>query len=194
MQPEPNLWTQGRYHYHGYPWKLIDYVVKKIPGKPTYLLGYAADGYPIYTPWNHDTAYDSGYILRPGPRGNLTGTGKHPDGHYDGTFVQDYHYNPHAKLQMVKNEVMAKGNYAWIVTPHQIQHNKLVILDARNGPWAKTPEYPNGIFMYVLTTDWPFIPRYFANWPSTSFKQLIPPERSQLYNCGELHKYKGHVY
>lgn len=196
LQPQPG--TAGRYHYHGYPFALVEKLMKDKPGKPTYLLGYSADGFPIYAPWNGSVGFVSGYILTPDARGrgDKTGTGKHPDGFYDGTFIQDYDYNPTAKLQFVKN-VVAKGvTYHGVITPWHIQTGNYRILDHRNGIWGPTPEYPNGTYYYVITTDWPYIPRWFAAWPDDTFKQLIPPERMNLYKlaCGSLHKYKNIAY
>jgi hypothetical protein len=67
----------GAYHYHGLPTGLIEEL-----GAPA-LVGWAADGFPIYV----DPALDSSWVLRAGER--PSGSGE-PGGAYDGTFVADY--------------------------------------------------------------------------------------------------------
>ena len=46
-------------------------------------------------------------------------------------------------------------------------------LDEANGRIGVTPEFPNGTYYYVLTEDFPGIPRYLAGTPSNDFK-LMP--------------------
>ena len=53
-----------------------------------------------------------------------------PNGTYDGTYVQDYEQIP------TQSE-----------------------LDECGGRYGVTPEYPNGIYYYVLTDNWPYVPR-----------------------------------
>lgn len=69
----------GAYHYHGIPEGLI----RNFSGRSSaHLVGYAADGFGIYT----DPNVHSGYRLKSGLRPSG------PGGRYDGTFVQDYEY------------------------------------------------------------------------------------------------------
>ena len=42
-------------------------------------------------------------------------------------------------------------------------------LDEFNGSYVVTPEYPNGIYYYIITDDFPGIPRYFKGIPSDDF-------------------------
>ena len=42
-------------------------------------------------------------------------------------------------------------------------------LDEANGRVAVTPEYPDGTYLYVLTDDFPVIPRLFAGTIDPSF-------------------------
>jgi hypothetical protein len=134
----------GKYHYHGLPVPLLQQLAT--PGQPT-LLGYAADGYPIYGPRGYRDPEDpdsglvelsSSYRVRDGrrPAGNDS-----PGGRYDGTFVADYEF------------VEGSGD-----------------LDRFNGRTGVTPEYPDGTFHYVLTTDYPFVPRLFHGSPDRSFQ------------------------
>lgn len=136
----------GAYHYHGLPMGLLNslnYRSKMV------LLGWAADGYPIYGPYCYAIAGDarsglkelkSSYRLKSGsrPSGN-----NGPGGQYDGSFAQDYEYVPH-----------------------------LGDLDEYNGRVGVTTEFPEGTFYYVVTSNWPFIPRKFKGEPDPSFRKL----------------------
>ncbi len=42
-------------------------------------------------------------------------------------------------------------------------------LDAANGRFGVTPEYPNGTVCYVVTNEYPFISRLFRGRPDRSF-------------------------
>lgn len=138
----------GAYHYHGTPTAIVDGSLSQHSS----LLGYAADGFPIYYKYVYSNAMNSGsgiiaatssYRLKSGSRpGNGTTA---PNGSYDGTYVQDYEY------------VAGLGT-----------------LDDCNGRFGVTPEYPNGTYYYVITDDFPFIPRFFRGTPDSSFK-LGPP-------------------
>ena len=139
----------GAYHYHGLPTGLIAKLQKK--GAMT-MLGYAADGFPIYSNWGYSDANDlksplrklrSSYRLKEGqrPDGN-----DGPGGAYDGTFTVDWEY------------VKGEGD-----------------LDAYNGRTGVTPEYPQGTFYYVLTDEFPFIPRQYYGTPDASFQKGPPP-------------------
>lgn len=132
----------GAYHYHGIPTPLMR------EDRPT-LLGYAADGYPIYGPLGYEDPGDSTSALitlesswqlkqqdRPSPPAG-------PGGTPDGRFTADWEF------------VAESGD-----------------LDRLNGRFAVTPEYPNGVYHYVLTASFPHIPRGFAGTPDISFRRL----------------------
>lgn len=130
----------GAYHYHGLPNKLIQKM--SLIGRPV-LVGYAADGFPIYGPIGYANANDkssrlielhSSYRIRSGLRPDG------PRGTFDGTFVQDYEF------------VDGNGD-----------------LDECNGRFGVTSEFPNGTYYYVITSTFPFIPRYFRGTPDPSF-------------------------
>ena len=48
--------------------------------------------------------------------------------------------------------------------------NTLGSLDEANGRNGVTPEYPKGTYYYIITEDFPSIPRYFRGNPSDDFK------------------------
>lgn len=159
--------TQGRqgiYHYHGLPTGLLWDLKVASPGRPMYLLGFAADGFPIYGPECAADATDlksptrrlrSSYRLREGKRKDG------PGGRYDGQFVEDFVYDP------------AWGD-----------------LDECNGRTGPTPEHPDGTYYYVITDEFPFVPRLQRGQPDPSFKHGPPPGVSPPLPS-ELAAYKG---
>lgn len=48
-------------------------------------------------------------------------------------------------------------------------------LDEANGRFGVTPEFPQGTYHYVLTENFPFIPRQFKGTPDSSFFRRGPP-------------------
>ncbi|MEM9823123.1 MAG: YHYH protein [Bacteroidota bacterium] len=129
----------GQYHYHGIP---INYFTDSLAIDGTThspLVGYAADGFPIYykyaytdanNPNSGISAFSSGHTLK---TGNRLGDGiTAPDGAYDGFYIEDYEFtDPDGPL------------------------------DECNGRFGVTPEYPEGTYYYLMTDNWPFIPRCF---------------------------------
>ena len=144
----------GAYHYHGLPDELLA-AVKLSPRKHSSLIGWAADGYPIYAIYGFAQAEDasskiralqSSYRLK---RGSRPAGPREPGGHYDGTFVADYEY------------VTGLGD-----------------LDECNGRFGITPDFPQGTYAYFLTSGWPVIPRCFRGTPSRSFRdRRLGPRR-----------------
>jgi hypothetical protein len=117
MSPSANFGTDGhnahtqpdgRYHYHGDPLAMY--------GEATLVssvVGFAADGYPIYGPYFSDGTTireaASGFALRSGER-----TGG-PGGAYDGTFFDDYEFTGSGDLDEC-NGVVVDGQYGYYVT------------------------------------------------------------------------------
>ena len=157
LSPNINLGTDmndahvqpsGKYHYHGDPTNFIAGLnINSNSHSP--IIGWAADGFPLYYKYVYSDAQNSNssiieatscFQLKSGNRpGNGTTA---PDGAYDGTYVEDYEYN---------------GSIGGC------------ILDECNGRFGVTPEYPNGTYYYVMTSDYPVIPRCFAGTPDMSF-------------------------
>lgn len=132
----------GAYHYHGIPVPLM------LEDRPT-LLGYAADGYPIYGPLGYKDPADATSPLvnlesswrlkqvdRPSPPDG-------PGGTPDGRFTADWEFVPNS------------GD-----------------LDRLNGRFAVTPEHPDGVYHYVLISSFPHVPRGFAGTPDSSFHRM----------------------
>ena len=136
----------GKYHYHATP---VDYLNSLgLSSNEMTLIGYAADGFPIYYKYGYSVADDnsstiqimtSSYQLKSGDRPGNGITA--PCDEYNGVYSNDYEY--------VEN---------------------LGSLDEANGRNGVTPEYPDGTYYYVLTEEFPGIPRYFKGSPSDDFK------------------------
>jgi hypothetical protein len=143
-QNHAHVQPNGAYHYHGLPTELINHLGD---GKRMLLIGYAADGFPIYEQYGYAEAdirsdikkLTSSYRLKEGKRPNG------PGGKYDGTFVQDYEYTSGA------------GD-----------------LDQCNGRTGVTPEFLSGTYYYVITSEFPFIPRCYRGTPDDSFRRRGP--------------------
>ena len=127
----------GSYHYHDVP---VDYFTDDLNitiAAHSSIVGYAADGFPIYYKFVYSDANDtssaivalsSGYTIISGTR---PGDGySAPDGSYSGLYYEDYEYTTST-------------------------------LDSCNGRWGKTPDFPDGTYYYVLTDTYPYIPRCF---------------------------------
>ncbi len=123
----------GAYHYHGMPEGFIE---KQGGNSSTMtLIGWAADGFPIYARYGYNDATDSNSEIRV-----ITGSYQFVTEVSDsrpsveiyplGTFRQDYEY------------VAGSGD-----------------LDECNGRFGVTPEFPNGIYHYFATDTYPFFQR-----------------------------------
>ncbi len=136
----------GKYHYHGSPTLYLQNA--NIPSDKMTLVGYAADGFPVYYKYAYTNATDanssvvamtSSYRLKSGKRPGDGVTA--PCGSYTGVYSNDYEY------------VSGLGT-----------------LDQANGREGVTPEYPSGTYYYLITDDFPNIPRYFRGTPAPEFK------------------------
>ena len=123
----------GAYHYHGMPEGFIE---KRGGNSSTMtLIGWAADGFPIYARYGYSVATDSNSDIR-----EMTSSyqfvsevsSSRPDvSVYPlGTFRQDYEF------------VAGSGD-----------------LDECNGRFGVTPEFPQGIYHYFATDTFPFLQR-----------------------------------
>lgn len=130
----------GTYHYHGIPTGLVE-------GHDTMqLIGFAADGFPIYAIHGYKDANDASsaivdlkpsYQVKSGTRPNG------PGGSYDGTYEEDWEYKA-----------------------------GLGDLDKCNAREGVTPEFPEGTLYYALTDDYPFVPLCFWGDINDSFLKM----------------------
>lgn len=123
----------GMYHYHGIPEGLVTKLSNG--NKAMTLIGWAADGFPIYARYGYTAATDassavkvvtSSYRTKSTPDANRPATTTYAMG----TFTQDYEY------------VAGSGD-----------------LDECNGRTGVTPEFPNGIYHYYATDTFPHLQR-----------------------------------
>jgi hypothetical protein len=112
------------------------------------LIGWAADGFPIYTGKAHADPKDakselrkmkSSYHLKQGARPTQVNG---PGGNYDGRFTQDFEY------------IKDSGD-----------------LDECNGRVGVTPEFPDGTYYYCIIAEFPFVPRAWRGTPDPSFSK-----------------------
>jgi hypothetical protein len=122
----------GAYHYHGMP---EGFVTGQGKGTAMTLIGWAADGFPIYARYGYTTATDAtsaikvlkgSYQLKSTPDANRPATSLYAMG----TFTQDYQY------------VADSGD-----------------LDECNGRTGVTPEFPSGTYHYMATDTYPYLQR-----------------------------------
>jgi hypothetical protein len=137
----------GSYHYHAMPTGHI--ANQGGDGTRMRHVGWAADGFPIYTAYGPADPRNpasplkklrSSYTLKQEPRAGG------PGGKPDGTFTADFEF------------VLGAGD-----------------LDECNGRFEVTPEFPEGTYAYHLTEDFPFIPRMWRGTPDPSFEKHGPP-------------------
>ena len=131
----------GAYHYHGISHVVMDQLALA-PDQHSPLIGWAADGFPIYALRGYLSPNDpasgmrtlrSSYALKQGDRPRPP---EGPGGKYDGAFARDYEF------------VAGSGD-----------------LDECNGRFGMTPEFPEGTYAYFLTMEWPVVPRAFKGTP-----------------------------
>ena len=127
----------GEYHYHGIP-EL--YLTNLGNGEAMTLVGWAADGFPVYARYGYTDANDSSSaikVVKPSWQLKSNGDIGRPNTNARtgqsiplGAFTQDFEY------------VAGSGD-----------------LDQCNGRIGVTPEFPNGIYHYMVTDDFPFFSR-----------------------------------
>ena len=135
----------GKYHYHGVPTGLLEQL-KEAKGDGVMIhVGWAYDGFPIYAGWGHDEPGDAASPMKVLTSSYQLKAGERPEspegpgGPYDGTFGLDYEY------------VEGSGD-----------------LDECNGRFGVTPEFPHGTYYYVITPEFPSIPRLWKGEPDDS--------------------------
>jgi hypothetical protein len=122
----------GTYHYHGVPEGFINKLGK---GQAMTLIGWAADGFPIYARYGYSVATDANSalkVIKGSYRLKVTTSANRPSTSLFalGTFQQDYEY------------AAGSGD-----------------LDECNGRSGVTPEFPKGIYHYYATDTYPYLQR-----------------------------------
>ena len=138
----------GTYHYHGMPELLMEFLGSN---SGMTLVGWASDGFPVYARYGFSDPDDAGSSIislktsyklkseadqnRPNTLTTLVGGPNQGSTNLNtpipmGAFTQDYEY------------IEGLGD-----------------LDQCNGRYGVTPEFPDGIYYYVVTDDFPFFTR-----------------------------------
>lgn len=136
----------GQYHYHGLMEGVINRAGEQSEAPDDMILGgYAADGFPFYLRYGYADPDDasSGLVVIEHSWELKPGTrDSGPGGTYDGTFREDWEYSE------------GSGD-----------------TDECGGRYGVTPEYPDGIYHYYVTDDYPYIPRCVWGTPDPSFRK-----------------------
>jgi len=138
MQPD------GAYHYHGMPLGYMAWIstgdTAGTPKVQYYLLGFAVDGFPVYAKYGYTNPTDATSALKEIKSSWRKRTSSELSALYPnrpssvaiGTFTQDW----------VFDSTGSGGD-----------------LDDCNGRYGVTPDFPNGIYHYYITTGFPYIQR-----------------------------------
>lgn len=159
-QNHGHVQPNGAYHYHGLPTLLI----ARLSGgenKMTHV-GWAADGYPVYAVHAYADPADPQSALKAMKSSYRLKTAERggdgqtsPTGKPDGSFGLDFEY------------VAGHGD-----------------LDEFGGRTGVTPEFPKGTYYYVLTEEFPFIPRKLKGTPDPSFNKTRMDPHANLGGQG----------
>ena len=136
----------GKYHYHGVPKLYLESITSN--SNEMLHVGWAADGYPIYYANGYSNANDNSSSVKTLSSSYQLRSGERPGdgdsapcGPHTGVYSADYEY------------VEGLGD-----------------LDECNGREGVTPEFPEGTYYYVITNEFPGVPRCFVGTPSNDFK------------------------
>jgi hypothetical protein len=145
-QHHAHVQPTGAYHYHAHP---VGHEKNRgSDGTKMVQIGWAADGFPMYGVYGYSDANDPKSpvkVMKSSYRLKKGTRQGGPGGPYDGSFASDFEY--------------VKG---------------LGDLDECNGRTGVTPEFPKGTYYYVVSTDWPWIPRKYRGTPDPSFSRGGP--------------------
>ena len=141
----------GLYHYHGMPEGFIT-LRGGGPSKMT-LIGWAADGFPIYARYGYSVASSASSALKVMTgsyklKTSISATRPTTSVAPLGTFAEDWEY------------VAGSGD-----------------LDECNGRTGVTPEFPGGTYHYYATDSYPFLQRCVKGTVTTTGGGMPPPPR-----------------
>jgi len=137
----------GEYHYHGMPELLI---AKLDKGDPMTLVGWASDGFPVYARYGYTDPNNSNSdikILKPSWKLKTTPDAGRPD------TLTVLSSGPGGSLY--PNKAIALGAF----TQDFEYEEGFGDLDQCNGRVGVTPEFPEGIYYYMVTEEFPFFSR-----------------------------------
>jgi YHYH protein len=144
----------GIYHYHGVPTGLLSQAARD--GREMALVGWAADGFPVYARYGFSGSSQIGGQLRKMETSyrlkQIPDPGRpSPSVISMGAFTQDWEY------------VAGLGD-----------------LDECNGRFGTTPEFPEGIYHYYTTDNYPYVQRCVKG----SLESAAPPAGARQGSAG----------
>lgn len=144
-QNNAHVQPTGTYHYHGSPIGLGETVARKGHAP---LVGWGPDGFPVYLDQGYSNAKSKSSKVKTLTSSYQLKTGTRPSGPmstYNGDYTQDFEF------------ITGSGD-----------------LDAANGRFQVTPEFPKGTYCYIITSKFPYMARMFVGVVSDSFKRGRP--------------------
>ncbi|HEU6449499.1 MAG TPA: YHYH protein [Verrucomicrobiae bacterium] len=178
----------GQYHYHADPlglrYELGDHVdfnpATKIysestnaPTKHSPILGWAADGFPIYGPYGYSISNDAGSGIRRMVSGYVPRNGQFGTDNYSTNgAVRRYIPQWAARLYGVPTNVLSgptvSSSYPFgrymedndYLGDHGYVQGRDFDLDEYNGRWCVTPEFPDGTYAYFVAINSNGVPVY----------------------------------
>jgi len=182
----------GVYHYHADPLGLryllgdhVDYNASaktfsedtNTPTKHSPIIGWVADGYPIYGPYGYSNATNassgirrmiSGYVIRNGQYGtsNLTASGRTTIPPWAARLynVNSNQTAPNVSTSYPLGRYMEDNDYLGDCinsnTGTNYQQGVDFDLDQYNGRWCVTPEFPQGTYAYFVVIDSNGVPAF----------------------------------
>lgn len=142
-QNNAHVQPTGTYHYHGSPVGL-GALVARSGHSP--LIGWGPDGFPIYLDKGYSSAKNKRSSVKILTSSYQLKKGTRPSGPgatYNGDYTQDFEF------------IAGSGD-----------------LDAANGRFQVTPEFPIGTYCYIITSKFPYIARMFSGTVAASFKRM----------------------
>ena len=123
----------GAYHYHGMPEGFI--AKRGGNSNAVTLIGWAADGFPIYARYGHSIADDASSPLK--------------------VLCGSYQLVSNVPTNRPSVDVYPLGTFAqdWVYVPESGD------LDECNGRFGVTPEFPEGVYHYYATDTYPYFQR-----------------------------------
>jgi hypothetical protein len=171
------------YHHHVLPVCFTTTAPANITTAHSPLLGFAFDGFPIYGPYGYSSATNksstikklsSSYVAYTYPNGirnvfGINGT----------TITNSANYGPNTTSTTTLNTGVSP-TVTPLVSGAYLQdfyfNSSAGDLNAFNGRFQVTPEYPNGIFCYIFTSSYPYLfgpGNYYGVPASTSTSNTV---------------------
>ena len=138
----------GEYHYHGMPELLIEFLGDN---QGMTLVGWASDGFPVYARYGYSETNDSNSLLKSlEPSYKLK---SQPDSNRPMVLTRLVGGPGQGTINLNKSISMGAftQDYEYV--------DGLGDLDRCNGRFGVTPEFPSGIYYYVVTDEFPFFTR-----------------------------------